>query len=225
MSDSSSQCGCKVGRAVETYGLDDLDAELRRRRREREASLRELAAYTNRRILAAALDVVPADVFDGDSELFGALGRSEAVEAIYGALADDDVPPGRRARVRTRLEQTGIDVDEVTGDWVTHPTVRTHLRECLDIDTSSRRTVDLDDATNTIEWARSRCVAVVERTLDRLQSAGGIAVTEADVSVSIRITCTECRASYSPAELVSRGRCACDRGADAGEAETDGRGK
>lgn len=201
-------CGCKVGRVGEEYGLDDLDAELERRRAAGE-SLRDLAAYTNRRILGAALEAAPEPVFEGGGELFGALDRAEAVAAVYEALADDETGADRRARVRTRLEQAGIDVDAVTRHWVTHPTVRSHLRECLDIDTSPARRIDAEGALDTIEWARSRCVAIVQRTLERLQAAGALAITDADVSVSVRVACTACNESYSPSELLSRGRCDC----------------
>jgi len=203
------QCDCKIGRIIDEYDLETLDADLERRRREEEASLRDLAARTNRCILEAAIERESQSVFEAEDELFGAIDRDEAVAAIYAALADDETRPDRRARVRTRLEQVGIDVDGIKRDWVTHPTVRSHLRECLDIDTSRDCRLDSDDALDTIEWARSRCIAIVGRTLERLQGGNSLSITDADVSVSIRVTCRNCNESYSPARLLSRGGCAC----------------
>lgn len=205
-------CECKVGRDIERYRLGELDETVVRYRQEHETSLRDLADYVNHRILEAAITDTADDVLDGKSGLFGALEREDAVAAIYGALYDDDVAPDRRARVRTRLEQAGVDLDSVENDFVTHTTVRRHLNECLGIDTSSEQTIDSENAKDTIEWIRTRCTAIVARTFERLQSAGQLEVRDLEVSVSIRATCTECGATFTPTEFISRGHCDCYSG-------------
>lgn len=202
-------CDCKLGHVNEQYQLRDLNDELIRRRQNGDASLRDLASYVNLRILDAAIERATGDIVTGDNDLYGALEREEAIATIYETLTDEEIAPERRARVRTRLDQARVDLDVVEDDWLTHPTVRNHLLECLGIDTSPTRELDRDGAAKTIEWARSRCVAVIGRTLQRLQTVGQLTITNADVSLSIRITCTECQETYSPSQLLSQGRCAC----------------
>lgn len=200
-------CRCKIGRTIATYRLDDLEEDLVRRRHDG-TSLRDLALYVNYRILETAIESASGSVLD-DGGLFGALDRQEAIATIYEALQGDGVAPDRRARVRTRLEQDGVDLDRLEDAWVTHTTVRRHLRECEDVDTSSEPTVDSESATTTIEWARSRCTAIVDRTLERLASADDLGIASPEVSVSIRVTCTACGATFEPGQLISRGHCDC----------------
>lgn len=207
--DVTHRCGCKVGRSASRYGLVDLDETLRTRRVERGDSLRDLAAQVNRRILGAAIERADGiDVEEADP-LYGALDDREAISTIFEALVDEDAPASRGARVRTRLEQAGVDVPTVEGDFVTHPTVRNHLRRCLDIETSSSSAIDADEATDTVEWARRRCASVVEQTFRRLRSAGVVSTGDLNASVTIRLSCPGCGETYSPAGLLERGRCEC----------------
>lgn len=203
-------CDCKIGEAIETYGIDDLDEKLLMRRRDRGESLRDLAEYVNRRVLESAIQRDSDDVFDTDIELFGALDKDEAMSVVYEALADDETDPNRRVRVRTRLDQAGVDPETIEDHWVTHPTVRKHFNNCLDVDTSRSPEIDTDAAIGTIEWARARCLQVIERTVQRLTAAGGVSISDPEVSVSIHISCTKCRRSYTASDLLSRGRCDCE---------------
>ncbi|WP_276259125.1 rod-determining factor RdfA [Haloglomus litoreum] len=206
MSEPTDSCSCKVGRSIESYGLGGLDAELVGRRNESDASLRDLADYTNRRILEAALDAAAVDLSDA---LYGAVDDDDAVGVLYDVLAADDTPTERVARVRTRLTQQGVDIDEVQSDWVTHTTMRTHLNECLAVDTSREASITLDDGRDTIEWARNRCASVVEQTLERLRNAGLLTTGPLELSVTIQVTCTDCGSSYRPDELLAERACDC----------------
>lgn len=202
----SSNCSCKVGRKITKYGLNDLDTELIRRRQDVDASLRELAAYINQRILAAALSEIDAEI---TAAVYGAVSDDDALTVLYETLADDDVPADREARVRTRLTQLGVDVEAVEADWVTHPTVRKHLRQCCNVETSRNASITLDDARDTIEWARTRCARVVNRTFERLQDANLVRTGNREVTVIIQITCTACRNTYRPTQLLDKSACAC----------------
>lgn len=207
-------CACKVGQVADRWALDDLDEELVRRRRESDASLRDLADVVNRRVLAAALEAAGVD--DTADEVFGAVAGDRAVEAVYDALAVGD-DPARTARVSTRLDQRGVDVAAVEADWVTHPTVRRHLAECLDVDTSRAAGITTDDAVDTTEWARARAEGVVARTFERLERADLVRTDDLDVSVTLQLTCATCGHTYRPRELLDRGGCACEVGdGDAG---------
>lgn len=210
MSHATDVCSCKVGRGIERYGLDDLDAELVRRRREADASLRELADYTNRRILGAALDSASVDL---DDALYGAVDDEDAVGVLYQALAGSETPTERVARVRTRLVQQGVDIETIQSDWVTHTTVRSHLRECLEVDTSREASITPDDGRDTIEWARNRCANIVGETLERLRRADLLATGPLETSVTIQVTCSDCGATYRPGRLISERACDCEGGA------------
>lgn len=198
-------CSCKVGRQIDKYGIGDLNDELVRRREEG-ASLRDLADFVNQRITRAALARANVDVTD---TLYGAVDDSDALSTLYETLAEDDVSTERTARVRTRLSQLGVDIEAVEADWVTHPTIRTHLRECLDINTQRTNTITPDDARNTIEWARTRCEDIVSQTCTRLRNADIVTTGPLDVTVTIQITCTVCGETYRPSQLLARHKCAC----------------
>lgn len=199
-------CTCKIGRGIERYGLDTLDSELIHKRHEEEASLRDLAEFTNCRILAAALSEVGASV---SGDIYGSVNEEEALAAIYRALNGNDTPAEREARVRTRLEQIGVDVDAVEDAWVTHPTVRSHLRKCLGVDTRRDSTITYKDTRDTIEWSRTRCSRIVEQAVGRLGSSDLLSTGPIDVTVTIHVTCTDCGSSYRPDKLLRRGRCDC----------------
>lgn len=212
MSNVTDTCSCKVGRGIERYGLDGLDTELVRRRREADASLRELADYINRRMLASALEAASVDL---DDALYGAVDDEDAVGVLYETLTSDETPTERVARVRTRLVQQGVDVEAIQSDWVTHTTVRSHLRECLEVDTSREASITLDDGRDTIEWARNRCAKVVGETFERLRRADLLATGPLETSVTIQVTCSDCGATYRPGRLLSERACDCPDGEEA----------
>ncbi|SER38108.1 rod-determining factor RdfA [Natrinema salaciae] len=200
-------CSCKVGRSVERYELDGLNDELRRKRFDEEASLRELADFVNRQILAAAIESTPLDLTD---IAYGAVSPDDALSAVYETLTSDSVAADREVRVRTRLEQQGVDIAAIESDWVTHPTVRGHLNDCLGIDTSRSARITPDESRDTIEWARTRCARIVEQTVSRLVTSGHLAIADFDVTITIQITCGECGRTHRPTELLEQRSCSCD---------------
>jgi len=200
----------KVERNIEKYGLNDLNEELHQRHQDG-ASLRDLATFINKRLLETALQDANAAVV-GD------------VDSIYEALRGNEVSVGRRAAVSTQLKQQGVPMDEVEDDFVSHQTVRDHLQTCLDRDTARQPRVTLSEATDTIEWARSRCMAVIERTLTRLHDAGQFDAANIEVTQSIRVACDECGRSYRLHEFVDDGGCEHATTSDAQRSESDARG-
>lgn len=193
---SSEACDCKVGRSIETYGLDDLDEQLRRERADADASLRSLADLVNTQILRAALATADADVV-GDAE------------SVYGALTGESVPPERRADVRDQLQFAGVDVDDVESSFVSHQTVRSHLRECLSVDTGRDGVGTVEEGREVIEWARRRDEEIIDRTLSRLRRVDELAIGELEVTHAITVTCADCDDSYRVTELLDRGGCTC----------------
>ncbi|MBX0288420.1 hypothetical protein EGH22_18985 [Halomicroarcula sp. F28] len=194
-----ASCACKIGRTAETYGIDDIDRLLRDRRAEG-ASLRRLETVVNEAVLRAALEEtgthVPGDVTD-----------------IYRTLTDGETSAGVRTETRAWLSRVGVDPDDLEGDFVSYQTVRTHLRECLDVDTTRESTLSVDDAVGTIEWARSRSEGIVRRTVERLDETDGFHTGTVDVTHVVRVSCGDCGASYPVERFLDRGGCDCG-GAD-----------
>ena len=186
---------CKVGRSASAYGLANLDGDLRRRH-ERGESLRDLATFVNRRILGRAIDGADVNaVSDADT--------------LYDLLTDEELSAGRRTEIREKLTRSGVDLAAVESSYVSHQTVRDHLRECLSVDTSVGSDVDAESARGTIEWARARFLGIAERTLERLEAAGELTVGSVEVTATVRATCTDCGETYRLGVLVDRGHCGC----------------
>lgn len=193
-----SVCGCKVGRNAGAYGLDGLDERLLERREEG-ASLRDLETVVNRSILRAALR-------DAGEDVIGDAG------SVYEKLTGDDVSAGERTEVRERLALAGVDVEALRADFVSYQTVRTHLRECLDVDTARDVSLTRSDALGTIQWARSRSEGIVGRTIERLQGEDGFHAGDVEVSYVVRVSCLDCGTSDTVEAFVEGGGCQCATG-------------
>jgi len=196
MGSTKRECSCKVGRVADAYGLEELNRDLEQRYVTDDASLRDLATYINIQVVGAVIDESDANIM-GDPN------------AIYRALHDDDVPPERRANVRDQLTYADIDLDAVTQDFVSHQTVRSHLRECLDIDTARSGVDDLEEARDVINWARDRDAEIIDRVLERLRRLDLLVTGELDVTHTVRITCLDCGETYRPDALLTEGGCGC----------------
>jgi len=194
MSSETEKC-CKVGRVAAKRGLTRLDDELRRRRGAG-ASLRDLEGFLNERVLERALDEANEAVV-GDPE------------SLCRTLQSSDVDAGRKAELRANLERAGVDVDAVEDDFISHQTIRDHLRDCLDVDTSRETRIDRERGHTTISWAQSRSQAVIEQTLQQLRNAGELATGNLDVTQTARVTCTDCGATYRLDELLDSASCEC----------------
>jgi len=195
----SEQC-CKVGRVADRWSLPDLDDALARRH-EAGDGLRDLAEMVNRRVLEDAVTGADADVI-GDAD------------ALYATITGEDVSAGRRAEVRAQLSNAGVDVLGMEDDFVSHQTVKSHLNDCLGIDTARSQPLDRERATGTVEWARSRSEAVIERTIERLRASDELETGSLSVTHTVRITCEDCGQTYRQDELLASGRCDCAAGGD-----------
>lgn len=187
---------CKVDHVSRRRSLSDID-EMLERFWEAGTSLRELETQYNQRILEAALQDAGVDLLSGE------------VENLYQLLTDDDVSAGMHVEARSRLQQNGIDPEVVTDDFVSYQTIRTHLRECMGVDTERKSTITRDDAKNTVFKLLSRTESVVGRTIERLSNSELLEISDADVTLSLRVACTECGEEYTFSRLVERGRCSC----------------
>lgn len=193
-------CECKVGRVSHEYGLDDMDAALATRWRgdDGEAhSLRDLEAVFNRAVLRAALQRANVEVLEGE------------LENTYRLLVDDDVSAGSRTQAANRLERDGVDVESVRGDFVSHQSIHTHLRECLDVQKERERKDPVQSARDTIFAMESRTEKVVDNHLARLQD-GDFDLDGYDIFVDVTVACESCGRHHDVGALLDAGGCDCE---------------
>ena len=196
--DTPEPACCKVGRGIAKYDCGGLNDRLVRAYTEEGASLRDLEEVINEAYVAGAIDASPSAID---------LTPERVVSVLRG---DGDTEPRARARLRTRLEQQGVDIEALEGDFVTYRTVKTHLNECLDVDTSRQESLTIDDARDTIGWSQARCEGVIETTVERLANADRATIGDSfDVTVSPRIECRDCGSSLTPTQFLERGGCEC----------------
>lgn len=191
-----SRCSCKVGRVIEQYELAGLDDEIVRRREEEDESLRALAEFLNTRLLKRLIER------QADREVLA------DATSIYSQLTNGD-DAGKTAEMRERLITAGVPVDEVTDNFVSHQTVRSHLNTCLDMETGRSQATDLEEVANLIEWARTRDEEIIERALSRLRESGELDIGETNVIHSVRVICEKCGQSHRLQELLDARECQC----------------
>jgi hypothetical protein len=191
----------KVGRLIEEYELDGLGRELEEYwtgDREEKYSLRSLAAYFNRQLLRRTMEEAGLNPIEND------------VESTYQLLTDDDVSEGVRIQRKRRLERDGIEVDELTSDFVSHQAIHTYLTKYRG---ASHETDDDSDpvekSIETLQRLESRTEAVSENTIERLGNGNDIEIGEFDVLVDTRVLCQDCGTDYEVTELLERGGCDC----------------
>lgn len=198
--DNSSQRRTKVARLIDEHGFGDIGIELERRwtaEGDERMSLRDLADYFNRRLLATAMEEHGMQPLDGE------------VENVYRLLTANDVSDADRTRVRRRLEREGVDVDSLSDDFVSYQAVRTYLRKdrgaAYETDDRDRTTVEADN----LQRLRGRVSAIMESKMDQLRDGGHLSLGEFRTFVELRVHCQECNRQFEVGELLERGGCDC----------------
>ncbi|SEP85206.1 rod-determining factor RdfA [Natrinema salaciae] len=204
--DSSGGRRTKVERVMDEYDLEEwgerLEAEWTGEGTER-TSLRDLATAFNQAVLGAAVREAEGTVLDTD------------VESLYRTLTDDDVSRSDTVRKRRELERSGVDIDEVRSNFVTHQTIYTYLTNVRDASLPEEDAEDrVERKKETVQRLAGRTQVITESTLDELRNADEITDREYEVFVDVRAICGNCGADYPIAELLDQGGCDCD-GADA----------
>lgn len=202
----TTECTCKIGKGIEYHDRQELHDEITRQYRDQDKSLRDLESFINREFAAAA--VQNADTYHRESSSIKTT-PDDIVRILHST--DDTVSPREKARVETELRQAGVYVDELKKRFVSYRTVKNHLNDCVDVDTSRNESITIDSARKTIGWARSRCEGVIEKTIERLSNAG-LVTTGADVEVTVtpRVTCDDCGVSVTISEFLRRAGCDCE---------------
>jgi hypothetical protein len=189
----------KTERLIQEYGLDGIGAELEAYwtgEADERRSLRDLADLFNRRLLRTAAETAGLSPTDAE------------VRRIHGVLRDGDASAGERIETRRKLERAGVDVDGLTGDFVSHQAIHTYLRDRRGAE-YEREGDQVERDTETLRRLRSRTTAVSERTLERLRDTGRIDLGAFDVRVDVRVFCEDCGTERDAVELLADRGCAC----------------
>lgn len=200
--DTGGRVNSKVARLIRTYDLgeqfgDKLEDRWTADGDQRE-SLRDLAARFNRRLLESALDDAGISSVDGE------------VENLYRLLTSDDVSSGNRTEARRRLEQDGVDIDQLERDFVTYQAIRSYLTEYRDAAYDRDGTdAGADTVVETIQRLKSRVRSVAENSIDRLQQSEQLSIGSYRLFVDISVLCEDCDTQYGLVELLNEGSCAC----------------
>lgn len=202
MGDASGQRRTKVERLIDDYDLTEwgarLEAEWVGDGTER-TSLRDLADAFNRALLRTALREAGESVTDSD------------VDHLYRVLTDDDVPRADVVRKRRDLERSGLDVEGLESEFVTHQAVHTYLTSVREAELPDEESTDrLERKRATIERLAGRTQVVTDATLEELVDADRLTDRNYEVFVNVRVVCEGCGTDYAAAELLERGGCDCD---------------
>lgn len=198
---TSSRPNTKVARVIGKYDLDgfgdDLEDEWTGASGER-TSLRDLADEFNQSVLQAALRSAGETVAETD------------VESAYRTLTDDDVSRADEMRKRRELERSGLDVDDVLNDFVTHQAIHTYLTDYRGAELPDRSEGLLDRKIQTLERLQGRTTAVTESTIETLVSGDYLTDREYQVFLDVRVVCSNCGDDYAASDLLRNGGCDCE---------------
>lgn len=189
-----SSCECKIGRKVDKYDLTNLDQKISVRRNDG-MSLRDLADLVNIRITEAAINAADADIAGDATSVYGAINENGAIE--------------RRVQLQDQLAAVGIEIDELEADHVSYQTVRHHLRNCLEMDTSRQGIESVAEGREVVNWARNRDREIIKRTLNRLQRVGELEAGDLNVTLTVTVECKNCGDSTHVETLLKNGTCEC----------------
>lgn len=193
-------CACKVGRSASTYGLSELDAELVDRWVGAESdSLRDLEAYVNRELVRAALEQAGESVIEGEAANY------------YRLLTDDETTEGNRTEAKRRLKRQGVDTQQLLDSFVSHQTIHTHLRECMDVtyDRSRDPQERSENAQEFLQGLQNRTERITTGTLEQLRNAGVHDIGEFSVFVDLMINCEDCGRFMTVADVFENEGCVC----------------
>lgn len=186
---------CKISRVGDAYGISGLDTELRRRREGADATLHDLVGFINTRLTTAAL----AD---------GSVDTDADPATVYAALVgDSEISATRQGNIRETLAAR-LDLERLQTDFVSHETVRKHLKEHLGIDTSRGGFESVEELREALETHQRQYRDAVEGALQRATTKGLIDGTEFRV-YQTRVECVDCSRTHRLTELIKNGGCEC----------------
>ncbi|MBP1902842.1 hypothetical protein J2744_002544 [Halorubrum trapanicum] len=208
MTSEASETNTKVARVIQEYDLDgmgeSLEAAWTGETGER-TSLRDLADEFNESVLETALRNVNVSSVSAD------------VSSIYDALRGES--ESSTTRVRRRLEREGIDVDKLTGDFVTHQAIHTYLTKERKASLPKADDNMADRKVETIEKLQGRVAAVAESAISSLANTDELDRDNYDVLVDVRAVCPNCGSDAPVVELIRQRGCGCTANANSAKGD------
>lgn len=201
---SESVTCCKVTTTATTYDAHDAVAELATRR-EDGASFRELATYFNTRVTERALE--KADIQQGQS-VHSALIGEDFASTVYEMLRTEEGSDVRRAELRARLSDEGVDVDALEEAFVSYVTIRSHLQECVGVH-REQSSSDFEKTVNTVRWAHTRAENIIQNALNSAGATQEMQTGDLETEVVVRVTCESCGDTFYVEELLDERQCSC----------------
>lgn len=187
-----SEYGCKVCRVLDERGMqryedrlvDQWTADPPNRK-----GYRQLADWLNTMMLRREMDRAGLSTLGNEPE-----SKYQRLHGGDETVADE---------VRTDLRNEGIDVDGLDADFVSYGVVRTHFKECLDLDRDVESTDWEADAIGyTHDHASGKLEDAVRSLLnkDELSACG-----EVEVHVSFEVECEGCHTRIPVDRALRRG--------------------
>lgn len=198
MSDGSRKRGTKVSRVIDEYDLSGMGAELEAAwtgESGERTSLRDLADEFNETVLRTVLQengISPSN--------FELTGTYEALQ--HGSGTD-------KTRAQRRLEREGVNVDELTSDFVTHQSIHTYLTNDRNASLPERDDDAVDRRIETINKLKGRTAVVTEASIESILPADELDRVDYDVLVDVQVVCSECGSDYAVSEILRQDGCDC----------------
>lgn len=194
----------KVHRLLEKYDLPEMGEtlEVAWTRSDDPASLRDLAHRFNQRLLELAMKDTGRRPLDGE------------IENTYRLLTTDDVSPGDATEARRRLERAGVDIDQLTTDFVSRQAIHTYLTTVRGVTHQSTDNNPLENANTFLYHLKQRTATIIESRLAQLRDADHLSIGSPRVLVDVQVLCDDCGQQYSLRELFSVDSCACEANGD-----------
>ncbi len=188
---------CKVDRISDKYNLVKPDQRLRQRYNCEETGVRDLERFFNTMVLKRALQKTGNSVVEGEAENYHRL------------LTGEEVSDTAREEAKTQLRDVGVNVEEVTKDMVSYQTIRKHLNECLNIDTSKTYNPNPNQDKADLQNLAGRTATIAEKTVEKLQRNGVAEIESPSVTVDIRLRCDSCNRTHDLIAFLQHPVCEC----------------
>lgn len=190
----------KVVLLIERYELAELGAEIETEWTKESSdrrSLRDLADHFNRELLREILRDAGVQTLDGE------------VENFYRLLTDDSTSPADRTRVRRRLEQEGIDIDQVESEFVSYQAIRTYLQKHRGASYEADTDEPVERLQTAVKQLQTKLVTVTESRLERVNNGDVLEIANPSVISEVQVVCTDCGRQMRVDELSDGTSCDC----------------
>ena len=174
----------KIVRVIEEYELSAIGEEMAdlwtAENQSDRYSLQELMDLFNLRVLKAALETAGLDLAPGEAE------------NTYNYLTNDEVPHADYEETRLRLEEKGVNVDQVLNDFVaSKQTMSKYLREEQGVDFSPDKAAPDEKKQGQLDYVRKierRYENIAEGVVESLISNGELSDDEYSIDIECVVT-------------------------------------